>query len=73
MVIMKTVDDIPLNTWWKRKSNGKLYFLKDKGFGNVALVEVFKNEVNKILVDDFIKHANSKNFIQYNQDGTLQS
>jgi hypothetical protein len=71
-MVMKTIDDVPLNTWWKRKSNGKTYFLKEKGFGKVALVELYQSEVRLIAVEEFILHANNGNFIKFNTDGTLQ-
>lgn len=69
---MATITEAPINTWWKRKKNGQTYFLKDKGFGTVALVETYKETVIKIPEADFVHQANSGNFIRYNEDGTLQ-
>lgn len=69
---MATITEAPINTWWKRKKNGLTYFLKDKGFGKVALVEMYKNNVITIPEEDFITQAVNGNFIRYNEDGTLQ-
>ena len=63
---------LQINTWWKRKKNGQTYFLKDKGFGKVALVEMYKTTVVTIPEEEFINQAVSGNFIKYNEDGTLQ-
>jgi hypothetical protein len=68
----RLIVEAPINTWWKRKKDGLIYFLKDKGFGNVALIKMYQNEVIKIPEADFLLQANNGNFIQFNADGTLQ-
>lgn len=66
------LEEIKIQTWYHRKKDNQIYFLKDKGFGFVALVRIYQTEILKVSEADFMLQVQNKNFIKYNTNGELQ-